>query len=193
MECFVFQDVAYVPIWKNATTTFESVIERSPNWKKVPIESLNDSYQMFGHLRDPRERHFKGLTQYIVGNNLEHLLDEPMCKKIFSTAILDAHSYPISSMLGARATRVKWIPMAQGIDTIALTNKYLKSKGIEMDFSTKNQSNSHHIQVYDKLKQINLEFDTFRLLSLLLQGDLDLWASVFPYIDEDNISYPGNE
>lgn len=185
----MFQDVAYVPIWKNATSTFGSVIEKSPNWKKILIERLDDSCEVFGHLRDPRERHFKGLAQYIVNNNLNHLLDDLTCKKIFSTAILDAHSYPITSMLGALAARVKWIPIAPGIDTIALTKKYLKSKNIEIDFKTSNQSDMHGIQLYNKLKQINLEFDTFNLLPLLLQGDLELWQSVFPYVDEDNISY----
>ena len=189
MEAYVLDHVAYVPIWKNATTTFEGVIERSPDWKKVPIESLDESYEIFGHMRDPKERHFKGVVQYIVGNHLEHLLDDTTWEKIFSTAILDAHSYPITSMLGTLANRVKWIPIAPGINTIALTKKYLKSKNIEIDFKTTNQSTVHQLQVYEKLKQINLEFDTFGVLSLLLQGDLELWASVFPYVDEDNISY----
>ena len=91
-------------------------------------------------------------------------------------------------MLGSNAKRVKWIPIASGIDTNELTKKYLSSNDIEIDhIKILNKSQEHSI--YYQLKEINLKFDPNKILSLLFDGDLEIWNSIFPYVDEDNTTY----
>jgi hypothetical protein len=189
MEVLTFGKIAYVPIWKNATSTFRMKFS-SLGWTTKHIDHLDESYELFGHIRHPKERHFKGVAQYLVINQLDHLLDDPIWQKVLSTALLDAHSYSIYSMLGKHVSRIKWIPISPGIDTMQLTIKYLKSKNIEIDnLVYKNRSYGKIQHVYHQLQEINKKFDTYNIVSLSFDGDLALWNSIFPYVDEDNIEY----
>jgi hypothetical protein len=188
MRALVFKNMAYVPIWKNATSTFTELFEQMFDTKWIHVDKLDNSYKLFGHIRHPIERHFRGVAQYIQGNNLTHLLDNENWQQICSTGIFDSHSYPITSMLGSHVKRVKWIPIASGIDTNELTKKYLNSNNIEInDIKILNKSREHSI--YNRLKEINLKFDPTKILSLSFEGDFELWNSIFPYVDEDNMIY----
>lgn len=192
MDVYVYpyKPVAYLPITKNASTTFTSAFT-SRGWKLKQLDQLDDSYQVFGHFRDPIERHFKGTTEFLIQNNLTHMIRDPDWQKIWMSAVMDIHSYPITWALGAKADKIHWIPINRRIPVNYLTHRYLMSHGIDTELlnaTWHREASIEKQQLYLELRKLHNQSPTNQL-AFFYDSDIVLWNRIVPYTDEDNVQY----
>lgn len=186
MVVFTFGKVAYLPITKNASTTFTNHFVKM-GWQENQLDQLDDTYEVFGHFRDPIDRHFKGTAEYLYKHQIMHLADDPKWQKVWSTAVMDLHSYPITWAVGNR--KIHWIPIGPHIDTTELTRKWLRARGITLgDVVWANESKPVLKKLYNKLKTIEAS-QKEQTLCYFYDADIVLWVSLFPYVDEENIRH----
>ncbi len=184
MNVYVFNKVAYLPTTINASTTFTEHFKKL-GWQHTQLDLLDNTYEIFGHYRDPIVRHFKGTVEFLRKENVAHLVDDPTWQRVWKTAVFDLHGYPITWALNNR--KVHWIPIGNNIDTTELTRKWLHARNITLGLvSWKNKSNSEELLLFNKLKEIH-DNHTEHTLCYFYDSDILLWNSLFPYIDEDNI------
>jgi len=179
-----------LPITKNASTTFTMAF-KTQGWQLQQLDQLGDDYHIFGHLRDPIERHFKGTAEFLVKNNLSRMLQDPEWQKIYTHAVMDIHSYPITWSLGSRADKIKWIPISKKISTNYLTQRYLKSHQIDINLLSVLWYEVPSIekqQVYLELQKLHGQLNTNHL-AFFYDSDIILWNKTVPYLDEDNIRH----
>lgn len=193
MDVYVYpyKSVAYLPLTKNASTTFTSVF-KSRGWKLQQLDQLDDSYQVFGHFRDPIDRHFKGTVEFLIKQNLTYLIDDPDWQKIWVRSVMDLHSYPLTWTLGSHVSKIHWIPIHKSLPTNLLTHKYLMARGIDMGLLNCiwiNESSNFKKHLYFKLKSLHETIDESNHLCFFYDQDIVLWNKILPYIDEDGIIY----
>ena len=192
MDVYVYphKPIAYLPITKNASTTFTSVF-KSRGWKLQQLDKLDDGYQIFGHFRDPIERHFKGTAEFLVQQNLTHMIRDTDWQKIWMSAVMDMHSYPITWSLGSRADKIHWIPISRKISTNYLTHRYLLSHELDLNLlnaTWNNESSIEQQQLYLELRKLHNQ-TPYNQLSVFYDSDIVLWNKIIPYIDEDGIKH----
>ena len=195
MEVYVYpyKPLAYLPITKNASSTFTSVF-RARGWKLQQLDQLDDSYQVFGHFRDPIDRHFKGTAEFLSANNLAHMIRDPDWQKIWMSAVMDIHSYPITWALGPRADKIHWIPISRKISTNYLTHRYLLSHNIDANLLNTiwhNESTIEKQQLYLELRRLHNQAP-HNHLAFFYDSDIILWNKIMPYTDEDNVLHSIN-
>lgn len=174
MLVLTYNNVAYFPITKNASTTFTDHFDKM-GWKQDQFDLLDESYEIFAHFQDPIERHFKGTAEFLVKSKIEHLADDPIWQKIWTKSVMDLHSYPITWTVGNR--KINWILIRQDIDTIELTRQWLTQRSIDLgEVQWKNKSDKIRSELYQKLKNIyeTLE-DKDRTLTYFYDADILLW------------------
>jgi hypothetical protein len=192
MDVYVYpyKPIAYLPITKNASTTFTSVF-KARGWELQQLDQIDDSYQVFGHFRDPIDRHFKGTAEFLIKDNLTHMIRDPDWQKIWMSAVMDMHSYPITWALGSRANKIHWIPISRKIPTNYLTHRYLMSHEIDMNLlnaTWHNESSIEKQQLYLELRRLHNQ-TPYNQLSFFYDSDIVLWNKIVPYTDEDNVQY----
>ena len=192
MDVYVYpyKPIAYLPITKNASTTFTSIF-KSRGWKLQQLDQLDDRYQIFGHFRDPIERHFKGTAEFLIQQNLMHMIRDTDWQKIWMSAVMDMHSYPITWALGARADQIHWIPINQKISTNYLTHRYLLEHEIDMSLLNviwHNESSIEKQQLYLELRKLHNQ-TPYNQLAFFYDSDIVLWNKIIPYKDEDDITH----
>lgn len=146
--------LAYIPITKNGSTTYTAFF-KSLGWTDVNHELLSDSCIVASHIQDPIVRHFKGTAEFIVLNNLEHLVDNSDWLRVWYSAVMDIHSYPITWSLGQKwVDRIHWLPLSEDHE---MTNKilieWLSKHGLEVSSPvvTRNVGNSKRKEIFNKL------------------------------------------
>jgi len=171
-------NLAYLPITKNASKTF-SWLFQSLNWKEDQFDLLEDGCKLFSHIQDPIERHFKGTAEFIIRNDLLDLVDDVRWQKIWATAVMDIHGYPITYNLGKWRDQIHWIPIHEGIDTNHLTIQFLEQHGVYVD-SIKNVAETYSIrtELVNKLKEIATTHDKECTLSYFYDSDIVEWIKV---------------
>jgi len=193
MDVYVYpyKPVAYLPITKNASSTFTSFF-KSRNWKLQQLDQLDDSYQIFGHFRDPIERHFKGTAEFLVQQNLTHMVHDADWQKIWMSAVMDMHSYPITWALGPRANQIHWIPISQQIPTNYLTHRYLLEQQMDinnmLNIKYSNESSIEKQLIYLELRKLHNQVP-YNQLAFFYDSDIVLWNKIIPYTDEDGVIY----
>ena len=192
MDVYVYPHypLAYLPIPKNASSTFISAFQ-SRGWQLQQLDQLGNEYHIFGHFRDPIERHFKGTSEFLIKNKITHMLENPDWQKIWISSVMDMHSYPITWALGTRADKIKWIPISRKIPTNYLTHRYLISHGIDMGLlnaTWNNESTIEKQQIYLKLCDLRNRQEN-NDLTFFYDSDIILWNKIVPYTDEDNVQY----
>jgi len=192
MEVRVYKKIAYLPINKNASSTFSQVLSPERGWEKTQLDMLDDSYEIFSHFREPIERHFKGTAEFLIQQNLTHLVDDPDWQKIWIRAVMDRHSYLLVWSVGTRVNKIHWIPIHESLPTNLLTHKYLLARGIDMgllDCKWINKTSGIKYQLYLKLKSLHQTMDNSNHLCFFYDEDIVLWNKILPYKDEDGIIY----
>jgi len=139
MDAWVAGKLAYVPIAKNASTTFTRVF-KSIGWEKTQLDLLDDSHEVFGHIQDPLERHLKGTVTFLIQHRLEHLIDDPAWQRIWATAVMDLHGYPITWSLGPRAEKNTLDSHGRQIRHYRADQKISLASGLEHWRSSSSQS-----------------------------------------------------
>ncbi len=192
MEVRVYEKIAYLPINKNASSTFSNVFSPERGWSITQLDLLDDSYEIFSHFRDPIDRHFKGTVEFLIQQNLTHLIDDPDWQKVWVRSVMDRHSYPLTWALGNYASKIHWIPIHKLLPTNLLTHKYLMARGIDMGLLSCrwiNESSSFKQHLYFKLKLLHETIDNSNHLCFFYDQDIVLWNKIIPYTDEDGVLY----
>lgn len=172
--------LAYLPITKNASTTYSRLFE-SLGWHETQLDLLDKDCEIFSHIRNPIERHFMGTAEFLVTNHLTDLLEDTKWQHVWAKAVMDVHSYPIAFSVGPLIDKILWIPIHPGIDTDRLTIDFLKERGIIVDTIRKlnvSSDNSMRKVVYNKLINIRNNFDRDNTLSHFYDLDIVLWIKV---------------
>jgi hypothetical protein len=177
--------LAYLPITKNASTTFSNLFSNL-GWAESQYDLLPKDYKVFGHFRDPIKRHFKGTATFLYSKNLSKLLEDKAWQRIWATAVMDIHSYPITWSLG-NGNQVEWLPIHENLDTNKITKDFLKEYGIEIDniqvFNEVKYVPQREI-IYKRLLEIHSELDSAGTLSYFYDADIVVWCKILEkYID----------
>lgn len=186
MDVWVQGPVAYVPIAKNASTTFTKLFSEQ-GWTRTQLDLLDPAVELFGHFRDPIQRHFLGTAEFLDQNHISHLIDDPAWQQVWARAVMDIHGYPVTWSMGSHAQRCHWIPMHERLDVSSLTRLHLSRYGITLGEIPKyNASRPFKQQLYQRLVQLHSRIDTHNHLSYFYDSDIVLWNSLFPYVDAEN-------
>jgi hypothetical protein len=191
MDVWTHKNLAYLPIAKNASSTFTHYFKNS-GWALTQLDLLSPDFKIFGHFQNPIDRHIKGTVEFLCQHNLVHLIDNPDWQKIFIHAVMDIHSMPIISALGIRAEKIKWIPIHNQIPTLLVTQKWLKAQGYDCSIENliwENKSSAHKLSLYYKIQDLCQTLNNNGGLNFFYDNDIIHWNSLWPYIDEDNIEY----
>jgi len=165
--------LAYLLVAKNASSTFENLFKKL-DWTPSQFDLLPQDFTVFSHIRDPIDRHFKGTAEFINNARLGHLLDDPDWQKVWATAVMDLHSYPLAWSVVGRT--VEWIPIHERLDTNKITIEFLKKYNVVVDSVEHiNASDYSKIKYYRRLKEIHEKFDPLCTLSYFYDGDIVLW------------------
>jgi hypothetical protein len=168
--------VAYYPIHKNGSTTFGNLVKKL-NWATTEnMELLSSEYKIFAHVRDPIERHFAGTVEYILAHKLEHTIEDPILKKLWTSALMDIHSYPITWVLGDVAKRIHWIPFAKGFNSTQATLNFLNKHSVTVtNIDVLHESNSDAMFLRKKLMDLHDIDDKFHSLTYFYEHDYKLF------------------
>jgi hypothetical protein len=186
MDVWVHGSVGYVPIAKNASTTYTQLFA-GIGWTRTQLDLLDAGIEIFGHFRDPIERHFAGTAEFLCQNHITHLVEDPVWQQMWVRAVMDMHSYPVTWSMGSHAQRCHWIPMHKQLDVDLLTRKYLAQHGITLgEIPHLNTSEPFKQQLHRRLQELHPQIDAHNHLSWFYDSDIVLWNSLFPYVDADN-------
>ena len=189
MDVWVSGKLAYVPIAKNASTTF-TVMCQNLGWHRMWLKELGGKYRMFGHFQHPLERHIKGTAMFLKNQGLTHMLDDYHWQKIWSRAVMDLHSYPVTWSLGRKAFKMDWIPILPGSDVTNATRQYLANHKIKVgDIPRLNDSTAWMEKLYQRLREIREEHDMDGTLQHFYSADMELWYNIVRGVSRNNPWY----
>ncbi len=158
--------------------TYSALFE-SLGWVESDFDLLEDDYTVFSHIRDPIDRHFRGTAEFIFKNKLDYLIDNVDWQKIWATAVLDIHSYPITWSLVSKQNKIVWIPIHPSFDTNKLTIDFLSEHGIYIEkINNLNENQTRRTKIYDKLKNLWTLIDKAQTLTYFYDADIVLWNKV---------------
>jgi len=180
MKAYRYNDLVYIPIYKNAATTYTILFE-SMNWQPMLSEHIDwDSHTVFAHITDPYQRHLKGTTQFLFQYDLESLVHDQRFNRLLAAGFFDQHTYPLSVMFGDRMNKINWLPIdSERMDGNTVTSKFLKQHGIDVAPAQIPQLNPSGPNKKNLLKQIQK-----------IAEELDYKNDgLFFLLDNDNIVY----
>ena len=186
MDVWTNNHLGYVPITKNASTSWVRVFA-DLGWQLTQLDLIDPVIPIFGHFRDPIERHFAGTAEFLCQNGIPQLVDDPVWQQVWIKGVMDMHSYPVTWAMGEHAQRCHWIPMHHRLDTDGLTRSYLATHHIHIDHVPRlNESEPFKRQLYYRLRALHDTLDAHNHLSWFYDSDIVLWNSLFPYVDTHN-------
>ena len=195
MLAFRHENLVYIPISKHASTSYTTLFRDKLKWQEVQTDSIDWGHDhVFAHIIHPHERHLKGTAQALIRYRLEHFVDDPKFVNLFTTAIFDLHSYPLSiSFTIDQLYKIDWIPLdhltASGNK---LTCKFLASQGIiidEQDIPTDNIGDQQKKELTDRLRELRKNNKLVGELTYFYDIDVVLWNRInernqFVFIDD---------
>lgn len=190
MEAYRSGHLVYLPIAKNASSTYKYVFHEELGWEKTTCDLIDwNSDKVFGHYQHPYHRHTKGLAEAMYRYGFQDLVNDIRLRRLMATAVFDVHSYPIVPTLGHDwAYKIDWIlldhpcakedPMAT---SDSLTNKFLKYHGVNIDvthYKRKYTSSRQKLALERQLVKIREEWDMEDTLTHFYDHDVVLWNEI---------------
>lgn len=187
MEAYRSGHLVYIPIAKNASSTFKYVFHEELGWEKTTCDLIDwDSDKVFGHFQHPYRRHVKGLAEAMYRYGFQDLVNDHRLRRLMATAVFDVHSYPIVPTLGQDwASNIDWIIMdhpCAATDYRAhvdyLTNKFLNHHGVKIDVTHHKRrytSSKQKLALERQLVKIRDEWDMEDTLTHFYDRDVVLW------------------
>ena len=190
MRAYRYQNLIYIPIYKNAASSHEKFFGQILNWEVILSENIDwNNDKVFSHISNPYHRHLRGTAEFLFKFNLESIVDEPRLEPIVSSAYFDQHCYPLHMMFGEKIKKITWLPIDHPqIPSNVITGTFLKNQGLHIDKSHipyLNKSNDKKLQMLDRLKQIG-EKNNYKNegLYFILDDDEILYWQVIRSVDQ---------
>ena len=147
----------------------------------IPKQPLDDLI-FFGLLREPDDRHTKGIVQYLIVEKLEHCLDNEFFQRLLVSAVFDEHSYNIHSMIPSEIIqRTNWFIIDHEIyDYEKLVRNFLQQHNILLPSVPKiNASDPKQKNLQHKIKNLKLKHHQSyqKLAKNFLGADLRLYRT----------------
>lgn len=190
MEAYRSGRLVYIPIAKNASSTYKYVFHEALGWDETTCDQIDwHQDKVFGHYQHPYRRHTKGLAEAMYRYGFQDLVNDTRLRRLMATAVFDVHSYPIVPTLGHDwAYKIDWILMdhpcckthvAASVDV--LTNKFLKYHGVNIDvthYKRKYTSSQQKLALERQLVKIRDEWDPEDTLTHFYDRDVVLWNTL---------------
>ena len=176
--------IAYLKIAKNACSSWEYLLTKM-GWETqdlyIPKQPLDDLI-FFWLLREPDDRHTKGIVQYLIVEKLEHCLDNEFFQRLLVSAVFDEHSYNIHSMIPSEIIqRTNWFIIDHEIyDYEKLVRNFLQQHNILLPSVPKiNASDPKQKNLQHKIKNLKLKHHQSyqKLAKNFLGADLRLYRT----------------
>lgn len=188
MLAFRRDHLVYIPITKNASTSYINIF-RQLKWEETDTSCINwHQDHVFAHWQDPYERHAKGTVEALEKLGMLDLIEDTRIHQLLATAVFDLHSYPLVPTFGEDwCRRIDWIPLqfrtSPSLDTppdrnsTDLTEIFLRHHGVDVDlrsFPKLYESDSSKKQLVKKVKQIRDTVDCQDTLTYFYDRDIVL-------------------
>lgn len=173
MRAYRHNNLVYIPVSKNASTSFSVLFGDVLLWTSILTENIDwDNDIVFSHIQNPYERHIKGTLQFLRQYNLLDIITDPKFAFLISSACFDQHTYPLCYMFGDRVNHIHWIPLDHPYYSAdCLTLNFLKNNNINIDANDIPHHNSYNSIDIDKLKNIHSTSESRDRLMFLLDND----------------------
>jgi hypothetical protein len=172
--------LGYIPIHKNASTTFVTFFQRE-GWVWSDDQALLNKIQLFSHIQSPWRRYIKGVTE-LAWNTNERNFKAVRQMPFFKNAMLDGHLLPISIITHGITDKIHFIPIDIEVDSITLTNQFLKQHRCKSEISRRDNQHQSSLkkQLYQKEVEtwINAKHLYSKQVKLILKDDFALYQSV---------------
>ena len=127
----------YIPINKNAQTTYRKFFT-SNGWNLEEIVmSSSTNLILFAHIQDPLIRYSKGMAELGYHKGTANSKNNFFFQRIF----WDNHLLPINILLGDFADKTHFIPIDHSISCNELTNNYFKYHDIDLEITDNDNKN----------------------------------------------------
>jgi hypothetical protein len=172
-----YKNLVYIPVSKNASTSFTFLFEKTLHWSRILTENIDwENDIVFAHIQNPYNRHIKGTFQFLQQNNLLNIIDDPKFAFLVSSACFDQHSYPLSYMFNNHVNQIQWIPLDHPAHSCnCLTVQFLKNNNFLLDETNIPFDNKSNSLILNKLKDIYKSNDAFSRLFFLLDDDMIIY------------------
>jgi hypothetical protein len=166
----------YVPVWKCASSYYIRLFEHN-GWNQIQFQHIDwHNDYVFGFIRDPIERYFKGLVEELFAANIVGA-EEFIKQNIDNISndnhlmFLTHHGMPVSMLHREHISDINWIPLYQAKDWVSSRFKleYPNDLNIFASDDTKNK-------IYNFL--VDTFGDNSLLLLQLLHDDIKLYEEI---------------
>jgi hypothetical protein len=183
MKVFRHKNLVYLPITKNASTSYTELFSNQLKWQTSYIDLIDwEKDHVFSHLLHPYTRHLKGITTCLMTYQLHDLVDNNNFLKLLGTAVFDLHSYPLTPALGENVYKIDWLLLDHSeVSGDYLTVKLLESYDIkitENDIPKLNIKSQHEKALLDKINQIRDQNNLTDTLTYFYEKDVFLYGLV---------------
>lgn len=189
MRTYRYQNLVYIPIYKNAASSYENFFGEILGWEVMSTENINWKVDtVFAHIREPYDRHLRGTAQFLYQYHLTSILEDDRFSRIVSMGYLDHHSYPITVMFKQNSYDIQWLPLDHPhISGDSITCAFLRKHGIDIkpaQIPKLNKGSEEKINLYKRIKII-CEQNNYKNngLFFLLNDDLLLYNQVINGLD----------
>jgi hypothetical protein len=191
MKAYRFNKLVYIPVYKNASSTYEEVFDKMLNWETMLTDDIDwEQDIVFSYISNPYHRHLRGTLQFLIIADLISVLDDPKLGMLLSSGYLDNHSYPITLMFGHNAQKIIWLPIDHPeMSSAKITCSFLQRHGIllaEDQIPHLHQSSPDKLLLLDRIKKIAESNDyTNNGLYFILDQDMQLYTSALQNVNNN--------
>lgn len=175
MICLQKNQFVYIPIAKNGSTTFKTLLSNA-GWEEINLLQTEldlNTVKLWAHITHPERRHTKGLAEFLKRNpdiDFDYILKHDALAKVFINSMVDAHSASIGVTLGPLCQLpIHWIPLDAKIlnystpePTIVTGNDLTNDFFIENGISVRVTNSDLRYQASDQDKIIRQQIDNLK-------------------------------
>ena len=176
--------IAYLKIAKNACSSWEKLLTEM-GWETqdlyIPNQPLSE-LTFFGLLREPDDRHTRGIAQYLANEKLEHCITNEFFQQILVSAVVDEHTYNIHSMVPSEIIqRTNWFIIDHSVYNYEnLVRNFLQTHGVALPPVPRINISSPELRnLQNKIKEFKLKYQQShqKLAKNFLGADLRLYRT----------------
>lgn len=188
MQVFVFENVAYLPIQKCASTYYSEIFRDRLRWRSQNLAEIDTSkVKVFSLIMDPMVRRLKGLVETLSLTYdhdhdavLKSIQQQAFLDFLSQIMITDTHTTPYSLLFEPWFDHVHWIPL----DVLPHRRvkeeieNFLLSCGIDIqlpDMPHRHKSDEKKRKIFDTLEAHFLAHAPSSELGLLFAKDMELY------------------